>query len=59
MKLIRAQEGVPTSQSGSPDHKYRLNWPTNAEPKTLPNSTLRSVWGFDICHAGNQPLYVR
>ena len=31
-KVFRAQEGSPTSQSVSPDHKSDLNWPKS--PKT-------------------------
>ena len=56
-KGIRAQEGVPTSQSRSLTTNTAWIGQNNALPKSPENSTFRSVRGSDSYYIGNHPLY--
>ena len=51
-KVIRAQEGIPTPQSGCPT--TNMTW---IDQKHAQNSMFGSVKGSDSCHIGNQSLY--
>ena len=56
MILHKAKEGIPMSQSDSPDHKNSLKWQKIAQ--NHPQDVMfRSVRGPDRCCIGNQPLY--
>ena len=57
-KGTRAQEDVPTSQSGSVTLNLswigQKNWPSQSHPR---NNTFCSARGSESCHIGNQPVY--
>ena len=55
-EVIRAQKGIPTSQSGSSITKKDPNWPKKSHVNHPQNSMIRSVRGSDSCCIGNQPL---
>ena len=55
-KVIRAQEGVPTSQRFL-DHKSDLNWLKICLNPSLVCSMFRSVRGHIRCYIGNQPTW--
>ena len=56
-KLIRAQEGVPASESGSPTTNTALIDQKTPSHNHIPNSMFCSVRGSDSFYIGNQPLY--
>ena len=56
-RVIKAQDGVPISQSGSPTTKRPLLAKKAPSPNHPKNSMFRSIRVSDSCHIGVQPLY--
>ena len=54
--VIRAQEEVPTSQSGSATTNTAWIGQKHAQPKPPPNSTFCTARGSSSCYIGYQPL---